>query len=581
MKALRHHFTRRRTLTILTLALGLWVTIYLLGLTYVRFSLLEACYVPVGAANSTTLASAITEVTWPGCLMLPRTKAGSTSGNWEITSNLTIPDRITLKIPRGPMLDIDAGVTLTVNRPIDAGYYQIKTGDGTLAFGTGGVPPQVPVVWWGAVGDDSTDNSAAMQAAINAVCTAGGGEVLVTDGIFRTGTVLDLDGSSNTCKGLTLRGLSPDLSTIKTVDAINILDYSPASLQEARLTVKNLRIFGDTADTLNLITVANAGQVTFDNIHVRGSIGDCFDINTVYVWSLVNSRVEDCDDDLLDLNDGSVFRIEANDFNASSVGSTYQLNIVSTVTGVIHGNNFEGTSLSSAAIHLQGSGDISIEGNYAELFLGSVLVADTAASSGITIAHNNLSGAGSQFLDLSSGNLAHRDIRIVGNRFAAVTGSTHLFSPGSGTTSYEFCHNYPDATPAAHVTGFSASLECFQISDKAVYVSMGDLERDDNAGTWRYDGTVIIGADGNVSLSRSTEALSISSSAATGTVLLRTGGSTRATVKAGGAFNLEPQAAAPSSPSNGDLYVDTSGALCYYDGVAAAWAVAAGAGTCS
>ena len=45
------------------------------------------------------------------------------------------------------------------------------------------------------------------------------------------------------------------------------------------------------------------------------------------------------------------------------------------------------------------------------------------------------------------------------------------------------------------------------------------------------------------------------------------------------AMRLEPQTSPPASASMGDLYVDDSGALCFYDGVS--WSVAAGAGACS
>ena len=44
-------------------------------------------------------------------------------------------------------------------------------------------------------------------------------------------------------------------------------------------------------------------------------------------------------------------------------------------------------------------------------------------------------------------------------------------------------------------------------------------------------------------------------------------------------MRIEPRTSPPSSPSNGDIYVDSTGALCFYDG--SGWDVAAGGGTCS
>ena len=48
-------------------------------------------------------------------------------------------------------------------------------------------------------------------------------------------------------------------------------------------------------------------------------------------------------------------------------------------------------------------------------------------------------------------------------------------------------------------------------------------------------------------------------------------------------MRLEPRTSAPSSPATGDIYVDDSGALCFYDGEVGGtgWDVVAGAGTCS
>lgn len=45
------------------------------------------------------------------------------------------------------------------------------------------------------------------------------------------------------------------------------------------------------------------------------------------------------------------------------------------------------------------------------------------------------------------------------------------------------------------------------------------------------------------------------------------------------AMRIEPQASPPSGASLGDLYVDTSGSLCFFDG--GSWQVAAGGGTCA
>lgn len=57
------------------------------------------------------------------------------------------------------------------------------------------------------------------------------------------------------------------------------------------------------------------------------------------------------------------------------------------------------------------------------------------------------------------------------------------------------------------------------------------------------------------------------------------GGTVVATAKTTGSFNLNPLVSAPTSPALGDMYTDTSNALCWYNSTA--WEKIGGSGTCS
>jgi hypothetical protein len=66
----------------------------------------------------------------PAALLLSR-------GTWTISSDLSIPSNITLIVPPGTDISVSSGKKLTINGKIDAGLYQIFSGTGTFAFGSG------------------------------------------------------------------------------------------------------------------------------------------------------------------------------------------------------------------------------------------------------------------------------------------------------------------------------------------------------------------------------------------------------------------------------------------------------------
>ena len=88
------------------------------------------------------------------------------SGQEDVTDDLTVPANVTVEFPQGGSLNISSGKTVTFNGHVDAGLYQIFEGAGTVSLGAGSVEGVYPQ-WWGAVADGVTDDTAAIQAAIN------------------------------------------------------------------------------------------------------------------------------------------------------------------------------------------------------------------------------------------------------------------------------------------------------------------------------------------------------------------------------------------------------------------------------
>lgn len=88
-------------------------------------------------------------------------------GTYKISQNITIPQSVTVNFEKGAKLSIDSGVTVSINScEIIAGLYQIFDGEGRVNR-LPNVPKAYPQ-WWGAVVNDGSDDSAAVQKAVDA-----------------------------------------------------------------------------------------------------------------------------------------------------------------------------------------------------------------------------------------------------------------------------------------------------------------------------------------------------------------------------------------------------------------------------
>ena len=142
------------------------------------------------ALNDTTLECVITSLGSHARTLL------ITPGTWTIANNRTVPANVRLLFAKGAMVSVNNGVTLTLNQePTCEPRQQCFTGAGAVVLAN---TPTVHVGWFGALCDGSTNDTAALSAAVNAA---------VADTIVQIpeGTCLT-SGLTMATRSITLRG---------------------------------------------------------------------------------------------------------------------------------------------------------------------------------------------------------------------------------------------------------------------------------------------------------------------------------------------------------------------------------------
>jgi hypothetical protein len=188
---------------------------------------------------------------------------------------------------------INSGEVLTISSSFEAGDYQVFSGSGTVVFTYGSV---LNGRWWGAIGDDSTDNTAALQAWINAVEAGNGRSGYLPKGTYQhTGlaitsvVILYGDGGLGNAPGFTNGGtilnnihISNNSLTIDGTLIVNLL-------------IRDMTFTADssvTGHTGNGIVINAQGEMTLRNVTVIGHGGDGMQLSTTYHTNGVN--IDDC-----------------------------------------------------------------------------------------------------------------------------------------------------------------------------------------------------------------------------------------------------------------------------------------------
>lgn len=234
---------------------------------------------------------------------------------WNIRDDKTVPSNVTLWVPAGATLNVSSGKTLTINGPLIRESETWTSGNGTVTHdstagliapkytATSGSAARTLADWmddvddaakvfnvtdpaYGATGDGVTDDTAAIQAAIDAAEAAGGGRVVFPDGTYRISDTLIIDSD-----GVSLEGVGVTASTIDCQDTSGGEDgvrfTDCAWVKMARLNVR-------TADG-HCIKFAGVTWFQVFNVNARDSAtgsGFKFEdgVNSTFLGSLYNCR---------------------------------------------------------------------------------------------------------------------------------------------------------------------------------------------------------------------------------------------------------------------------------------------------
>ena len=148
--------------------------------------------------------------------------------NATISSNVTVPVNIRLRILRGAVLSVDTGITLTINSAFEHDNEQCFSGSGNVYFGTGCIK-EYKTAWW--TGPTPTTITTALNKALSAAANTPGTTIVIPNGEWSTTGEHQL----------------PSYTHIKGEGGGNVLDSGVTKGTTLKVTVDNAKIFKQLA----------------------------------------------------------------------------------------------------------------------------------------------------------------------------------------------------------------------------------------------------------------------------------------------------------------------------------------------
>lgn len=155
---------------------------------------------------------------------------------------------------------------------VDTTTGQLRVGNGSTPGGSL-ISPELNVQWFGARGDGSTDNTTALQAAIDEAKARAAAEIVIPDGDFHFSGELDLSDAFN----ITLRGVSNPADRasrlVYTGDgdrAISLASSQGIKFEHLFLAYNNEAFEGVLVDTGHSAAASDPGYLTFQDCRFAG-----------------------------------------------------------------------------------------------------------------------------------------------------------------------------------------------------------------------------------------------------------------------------------------------------------------------
>ncbi len=183
-----------------------------------------------------------------------------------LTTDKLVPVGVALKFQRGGYLTARTPITVTIKEPITAGRWQVFAGNVTAQF-KGAYPDVFYPEWWGAKGDDATDDLAAFNSLTAALQSGHPAHVILAPPVsYYLSAVWHID-ATMLVEGLGSQSgyLSPTLRFAANSQGIVFHSRSTKTgVNDGRLSdfsaIRNVYIQGTVGATTHTATIATAGS---------------------------------------------------------------------------------------------------------------------------------------------------------------------------------------------------------------------------------------------------------------------------------------------------------------------------------